>query len=377
MMAARPTTRPAQRRAETPTASTVRSVGIGVPRVRDFATPSTSFSIEWDIRTVYDFLFSLNEDHDFPHDLLDEDKTWLAEARSALAEQHADEVEMLLGSEMSILVAAYAVEHPELTTVDAFLDAFEAAPTNEMLETMLCDLVRDPEIGDLVVAASTGDSAALADLRAAIPDHKVGFQALLQDPAAGHRTLVRILRAWAGSFARIEPRIQAILERDHALRATDRGSLKPTELIEHTTGGIRWLPEVGVKRVILAPTYFSRPYNILLAGPDWRFFAYPVGDSALEAEDRLAPPQAVVRLHRALGDETRLRILKLLAAQDLYLTEIAQQLDLSKPTIKHHLALLRAAGLVTVVEAGTVIYYSLRRDRIEAASTDLARFLIP
>ena len=161
------------------------------------------------------------------------------------------------------------------------------------------------------------------------------------------------------------------------MRATERGAYKAAELIEHTTGGIRWLPEVGVRRVILAPTYFSRPYNILLAGPDWRFFAYPVADDALEAEDRLAPPQAVVRLHRALGDETRLRILKLLAAQDLYLTEIAQQLELSKPTIKHHLAQLRAAGLVTVIEAGTVIYYSLRKDRIESASTELARFLIP
>ena len=69
--------------------------------------------------------------------------------------------------------------------------------------------------------------------------------------------------------------------------------------------------------------------------------------------------------------------LKLLAGKDLYLTEIAQQLDLSKPTIKHHLALLRAAGLVTIVEAGTVIYYTLRRDRIESASADLAGFLVP
>ncbi len=150
-----------------------------------------------------------------------------------------------------------------------------------------------------------------------------------------------------------------------------------TDLIERTTGGIRWLPEASIKRVVLAPTYFSRPYNILLAGLDWRFFAYPVADEALEAADRLAPPQSVVRLHRALGDDTRLRILKLLAGRDLYLTEIAQQLDLSKPTIKHHLAQLRAAGLVTVVEAGSVIYYSLRRERIESASADLESFLTP
>ena len=169
---------------------------------------------------------------------------------------------------------------------------------------------------------------------------------------------------------------RAIEERDAALRAVERGAYSGSELIERTTGGIRWLPEVGIRRVILAPSYFSRPYNYLLAGEGWRFFGYPVSDDALEVEDRLAPPPAMVRLHRALGDETRLRILKLLAGQDLYLTEIAQQLELSKPTIKHHLALLRAAGLLTVVESGAVIYYSLRRDRIDTASTDIARFLI-
>lgn len=168
-----------------------------------------------------------------------------------------------------------------------------------------------------------------------------------------------------------------VRDRDHALRAGDRGAFSGSELIEHTTGGIRWLPELGIRRVVLAPSYFSRPYNFLLAGPDWRFFGYPVSDDALEADDRLAPPPAVVRLHRALGDETRLRILKLLASRDLYMTEIAQQLDLSKPTIKHHLALLRAAGLVTIVESGTVIYYTLRRERIESASSELARFLVP
>jgi DNA-binding transcriptional ArsR family regulator len=128
--------------------------------------------------------------------------------------------------------------------------------------------------------------------------------------------------------------------------------------------------------VVLAPSYFSRPYNFLMSGGDWRFFGYPVADDALEATDPLAAPQSVLRLHRALGDETRLRILKLLAGRDLYLTEIAQQLELSKPTIKHHLALLRAAGLVTITESGTVMYYTLRRNRLDDATADIKRFLI-
>jgi len=369
-MAARPSKQTATATAPRPTSAPA------APRVRDFATSAAGFRIEWDIRSIYDFLFSLSDEDDFPHDLLEIDRTWIGEARATLAAAHPDDA-LVVGSDIAILVGSFAVEHPELRTVDTFLDALEATPTQSLLSTMLCDLMTDPDLGSLVIPASTGDRDALRALREAIPEHKVGLQVLLEDPADGLARLIAILRTWAGSFAEVEPRILAYLERDHALRAVDRGLMSGTDLIERTTGGIRWLPEPSIKRVILAPTYFSRPYNILLAGLDWRFFAYPVADEALEAADRLAPPQSVVRLHRALGDDTRLRILKLLAGRDLYLTEIAQQLDLSKPTIKHHLAQLRAAGLVTVVEAGSVIYYSLRRDRIESASADLASFLTP
>ena len=168
----------------------------------------------------------------------------------------------------------------------------------------------------------------------------------------------------------------SIIARDYDLRAADRGAYSGPDLIERTTNGVRSLAEPGVRRVILAPSYFARPYNYLLAGADWRFFGYPVSDDALDNVDPLAPPGSVVRLHRALGDETRLRILKLLASKDLYLTEIAQQLELSKPTIKHHLSQLRVAGLVTVVESGQVMYYTLRRDRLDDASVEIKQFLV-
>ena len=105
-------------------------------------------------------------------------------------------------------------------------------------------------------------------------------------------------------------------------------------------------------------------------------YGYPIADSALDGTDPLAPPQSVLRLHRALGDDTRLRILRLLRDQDFYLTEIAERLELSKPTIKHHLALLRSAGLVTIVEEGGLSYYSLRRERLDDASSELKRFLV-
>ena len=82
----------------------------------------------------------------------------------------------------------------------------------------------------------------------------------------------------------------------------------------------------------------------------------------------------LANLTKRVGD--LLQVTKLLTDCDRYLTDIASQLELSKPTIKHHLALLRSAGLVTVTEEGGMTYYSLRRARLDDASVELKRFLV-
>jgi ArsR family transcriptional regulator len=82
-----------------------------------------------------------------------------------------------------------------------------------------------------------------------------------------------------------------------------------------------------------------------------------------------------VRLYRALGDDSRLRILRLLAERERYLTELANELGLSKPTVSHHMAQLRSAGLVTVSKQGNLTYYTLRRDRADEAGPELSAYL--
>jgi len=102
------------------------------------------------------------------------------------------------------------------------------------------------------------------------------------------------------------------------------------------------VPEQKTRRIVLAPSYFGRPYNSLIKVGEITLVCYPIADSALGAGGRAAPPVATLRLYRALGDESRLRILRLLAERDRYLTELATELDLSKPTVSHHLAQLRS-----------------------------------
>ena len=64
-------------------------------------------------------------------------------------------------------------------------------------------------------------------------------------------------------------------------------------------------------------------------------------------------------LFKALNDTTRREILKLLKKKDLTAGEIADKFSISKPSISHHLDLLKQAGLVESVKEGQYIYYSL------------------
>ncbi len=64
-------------------------------------------------------------------------------------------------------------------------------------------------------------------------------------------------------------------------------------------------------------------------------------------------------LFRALDDPTRRRILDLLGERDHSAGELAAAFDLGKPTVSHHLGLLRRAGLVSARKEGQSVRYRL------------------
>jgi hypothetical protein len=76
-------------------------------------------------------------------------------------------------------------------------------------------------------------------------------------------------------------------------------------------------------------------------------------------------------LFKALADPVRLRILGLLAERRLAGHELADRLDLTPPTISHHMRRLVAARLVDVVPDAQSRIYSLRTDAIREISTSV------
>jgi ArsR family transcriptional regulator len=79
---------------------------------------------------------------------------------------------------------------------------------------------------------------------------------------------------------------------------------------------------------------------------------------------------------KALADPTRRAILHLLRKEEMTAGDLAARFDMSKPTLSHHFAVLRDAGLVTSRREGQTIWYALNTTVLEdilAWTLDLAR----
>jgi DNA-binding transcriptional ArsR family regulator len=67
------------------------------------------------------------------------------------------------------------------------------------------------------------------------------------------------------------------------------------------------------------------------------------------------------RVFGALGDETRVNIIKLLSEGERSVDELTQILDAAQSTISHHLKVLKDAGLVQADKRGRMVFYSIAR----------------
>jgi len=80
---------------------------------------------------------------------------------------------------------------------------------------------------------------------------------------------------------------------------------------------------------------------------------------------------------KALADETRQKIMLLCCCQRLSVSEIVERLNVTQPTVSHHLAVLRKAGLVDVHEEGKQTFYSLNQHKITSCCGQLMESFAP
>jgi hypothetical protein len=277
-----------------------------------------------------------------------------------------------------------ALQRPACPDVPSFLQRLEEVEADEVwLAVAGYHIVplREKVGPETYARAAAGDiearRAVVEGVRDLHSDRDVAHDLTLRlelDTEGTKRLVIEILEHWYEDvFRATEADVEAILARDAEAKRAMAPGLLPEALIEIATNGLQFRQEPWVRRVILVPQVVLRPWNTMSAWDELYILGYPVSDESLGI-DSSAPPAGLLRLHKALGAEKRLRMLKILAKGTASLQQLARATGLAKSSAHHHLVILRSAGLVKVT-TGEESIYTLRRDFIPEASAMLGTFL--
>lgn len=349
--------------------------------------------------TTYDFVLSLHvtlvaifsELHEF-----DIGADWVAQARARSDARDPEALDTLgryLGdgrpSSLQATFISLIGQCPAPNDAPHFLDYLQALPAVDFAEALLdqsglsADWPNHLRTALDERAATMGDEPGPAAQRllADYPrEARPVAQRVLMDVEGVRAEIISALRVWYEAvFADEETRLAPLLRREGEAMQRRRAEVSLDSFIEREMRGVQWQRPAGLRRYIFAPSFFCRPAVFYHFWRGTLTFCAPTDATAPSAElqgaDPNAPNQEMLRFFEALGDDTRLRILRLLAQREMYLTELADRLGLTKATTKHHMVRLRAAGMVTLYDRERMTYYALRPDVPRRAAQALEVFL--
>ncbi|MCA0171920.1 ArsR family transcriptional regulator [Bacillus sp. RAR_GA_16] len=143
----------------------------------------------------------------------------------------------------------------------------------------------------------------------------------------------------------------------------------PAQEIERITGGVNYTPEPSIWHVKLIPHVSYRPWVLEQRTEDTKLFFYPINEAYFLEQG--VPSSELVRGHKALGEELRLKLLYQLLQRSMSLQEMSAKFQISKTTLHHHLSLLKSAKFIRV-EKGV---YSVQMTHLNRFSERLISYL--
>jgi DNA-binding transcriptional ArsR family regulator len=160
----------------------------------------------------------------------------------------------------------------------------------------------------------------------------------------------------------------AILDGVPGLRVTD-GTVIRNSPHEHTL-------DVSAEHPLLAvPSAYAWPHARVNCDPPWPPALVYAAPFVLAEAARAPVPPELVRTLRAVADETRLRILRLVAERPRSTEELAPLVHLSEPALSRHLRLMAEAGVLAARREGPYVLYELESDALERLPGSLAGFV--
>lgn len=136
--------------------------------------------------------------------------------------------------------------------------------------------------------------------------------------------------------------------------------------------------EVGSQRpLLLTPSFFVWPHLRVNCDLPWPLaLVYTAPQVARDAEPRV-PEAELLRMLRAVADDTRLRVLRLIAERPRTTQELEPLVGLSRAGLSKALQRLAEAGLITPKRDGYYVVYHLASDQVKALGPAIVEFLDP
>ena len=355
---------------------------VQAPRVVDVSRPGgAGLTVEIDGAEAAELLLSiatlLVEEE---HDTYELGQARISELRDAAPPELLREADQLLPLKSSAQLLGLVYTTPKPRTAAAFLEHLEATDPVEIRLHMLGFYTRSHHLTDpeTLRRAAEGDGKAISEILDAYSEYLDAekcsdAEAVLRtDAAKGKRALLDLLSGWAEHvLPQVEPAdFASLLERDAEAKRELVKSVPPEQVVERLAPGIQWAPASDIDRVVLFPAYAARPWVYMSEYRRVKIFCPPI---TADRERTPGDPAELVRVYKALGDESRLKLLKRLQEGPLSLAEATQEVGLAKSTTHHHLAILRQAGFVLIREGDDT--YTLRTDMPPEPGALLQQFL--
>jgi DNA-binding transcriptional ArsR family regulator len=321
--------------------------------------PGSSPVVTIDVSPAYELLESLVTTFDTGEsDTYEIGPEWISVARARAGDELLERIAAVSqgDSDTFIHLIGLAYDTPAPRDIPAFLRHLRQTDADEIRLHLVQFYARETRRMTppaVIRAAIRGEEEAKREfLRTSHPDWEPWTEYLRRilnaDGEALKAELIDVLELWAERVWKPEAlTITPILERDADAKRDLLRSLPLERFITTATNGVEFAPRPGIDQVVMIPSFVNRPLVSYLEFGEILLIVYPVADESVSA-DADAPPLRLVRLSKALGDEKRLRILRVLSEGEKTLMELADMFGVAKTTMHHHMIVLRSAGLVSV-----------------------------
>jgi DNA-binding transcriptional ArsR family regulator len=277
--------------------------------------------------------------------------------------------------------------HPELwgdiESLISYVRTMPPGPTGTRANPGIQGLIHEatfryPEDVDGAEYAGLAPRDAIEQRMQSLDDRDTGeILAVFDRPEDLRARMVRLIERFYEEHYRQEmpkrlPALERSAERHRGEPASDAESVakkltgKPKSCLDAGCAG-------PYERHVFAPSMDMGVYHVCAIVDGVHGLFYPLEPqqfgNAEEAEDaRLA------RIYKALSDEQRLRILRLLREREMYAQEIVERTGLHQSIVSRHLAFMKAVGLLTARRQNNMKFFSINNDMREELNKTLELF---